>query len=59
MRHNNMYIDPDEVAEAINRMNALDSRLKKIVKGYRDGSISLNGLFETHFASNSSNRKED
>ena len=59
MRHNNMYIDPDEVAEAINRMNALDSRLKKIVKGYGDGSISLNGLFETHFASNSSNRKED
>lgn len=59
MRHNNMYIDPDEVAEAINRMNALDSRLKKIEKGYRDGSISLNGIFETYFASNSSNRKED
>lgn len=59
MRHNNMYIDPDEVEEAINRMNALDSRLKKIVKDYRDGSISLNGLFEPYFASNSSNRKED
>lgn len=59
MRYNNMYIDPDEVEEAINRVNALDSRLKKIVKGYRDGSISLDGLFETYFASNSSNRKED
>lgn len=59
MRHNNMYIDPDEVEEAINRVNALDSRLKKIEKGYRDGSISLDGLFETYFASNSSNRKED
>lgn len=59
MRHNNMYIDPDEFEEAINRVNALDSRLKKIVKGYRDGSISLDGLFEPYFASNSSNRKED
>ena len=45
MRKNKMYRDPDDVEEAINHITG--------------GSIAFNGLFETYFASNSSNRKED
>ena len=45
MRKNKMYRDPDDVEEAINHITG--------------GSITFNELFETYFASNSSNRKEN